>query len=173
MPYDESQPEPLTELDTNNHTKFYGNDEDADFDGTFRHDGTATYEQHYSRLALLNSGLYNGKWGDNEQRRKNDNLAVFDAVASQLELTNYQKTVGRRAFSELNLRDLSSPDGIDTTLVAIITAAIVVRADGRFYHPNRDINNNDIPFVRLLDSLDYRESVIHSAYQKVLDRVNL
>jgi len=171
--YDESQPEPLTESDTDNHTKFYATDDDADFDGKERLDGTATYEQHYARLAMLNTGLYNGKWGDKEKIRENDNLAVFDSITARLELTPHQKRIGRGAFAELNHRELSSPDGIDTTLIAIITAAIAVRPDGRIYHPNRADNNNDRLFTDLLTSLNYRLPTIRSAYCKVLDRVSL
>jgi hypothetical protein len=171
--YDESKSEPLTEADTPNHTKFHANDELADYIGRHRLDGTATFEQHYTRLAKLNSGLWNGFREVKALRFQCDNLAIFDAITSQLELTNYQKTVGRQQFGTLDLADLSTPNGIDATLVAIMVAAIVVRRDRRFYHPSRADNNNDPLFRDLVDSLDYPDGTLAQCYGKVLSRVNL
>lgn len=171
--FDESESEPLTEPDTPNHTKFYGSDAAASYTGTRRLDGTETYTEYYRRLACLNAGIYTGKWADKEQLRRADNLAVFDSIASQLELTHHQKTIGRTAFDGLNLRDLSSPDGIDATLVAILVAAVVCREDGRFYHPSRGNETNDSLFVELIDDLGYRAGTVHSCYAKVLNRVHL
>jgi len=170
--YDETQSEPLTEADTPNHTKFHPNDDRAEYDGTYRLDGTATFEQHFSRLAKLNTGVWNGSWEDKELLYRNDNLAIFDAIAGQLELTNYQKQVGRQVFEQLNLRELTDPV-VDTPLVAVMTAAVVVRRDGRFYHPQRLENTNDAVFLDLLDSFDYSVAAIERCYAKVLHRVNL
>ncbi|UBF22653.1 hypothetical protein HRTV-25_gp72 [Halorubrum tailed virus 25] len=167
--YDENRPEPSTEPDTENATRFYG----ADSAGGYRLDGTETIEEHYRRLANLNMGIWTGTWADNDALRRADNLAVFDAIAGFLELSPYQKTVARETFGDLNLRELSSPGGIDATLVAVMVAAAVCRDDGRLYHPNRDDRVNDPLFVSLIDDLGYRDSVVHSCYAKVLERVNL
>jgi len=166
MMYDEEQSEPLTEPDTDNATKFHP--DDADHDTEDRIDGTATFEQHYTRLASHNSGIYNGKWADKTKLRHQDNLSVFDAIASQVELSPYQKETGRREYGDLNLRKLSTPGGIDGTLVAIMTAAVVSRRDGRGYHPGFHDEANDDLFLALLDNLGYDDvSVIHSAFGKV------
>lgn len=168
--YDERQPEPSTEPDLPNHTRFYG----SEAQNGYRLDGTESFTEYYSRLANLNTGLYNGKWAVDESARwRQEDLAILDSVAGQLELTRYQKKVARIAFDGLDLRELSSPNGINATLVAIITCAIVCREDGRFYHPSRGDETNDSLFVDLLDSLDYRDRVIRSCYEKVLGRVNL
>lgn len=167
--YDESQPEPSVEPDTLNHTKFYGSEVGNDR----RLDETESRSEHYRRLANLNRGIWVGEWADKTALRNADNLAIFDSIAGQLELSPHQKRIGRLQFGELNLRELSSPNGIDAKLVAIITCAIVCREDGRFYHPSRAAKNNDWLFVDLLDSFDYRDSVIHSCYRKVLNRVSL
>jgi len=166
--YDESKSEPLTESDTANHTKFYATDEQADYDGTFRLDGTATYEQHYSRLAKLNTGIYNGKWADETERRRADKLALFDAVASQLELSPHQKRAGRAAFEDISLPEVTGPT-IDSTLVAIMTAAVVARPDGRTYHPSRSDNTNDPLFTDLLSRFDYYPQALHQCYGKVVE----
>jgi hypothetical protein len=163
--YDESESEPLTQPDTNNQTKFHP--DDADHDTRSRLDGTATFEQHYSRLASHNAGIYNGKWADKTKLRSQDNLAIFDCLASQLELTDYQKSVSRNEFAGLNLRKLSTPGGIDAPLVAVMVAAVVARRDGRHYHPQATEGRNDGLFVAILDDLGYADSVIHGCYGKV------
>nr|BDD45108.1 hypothetical protein 40 [bacterium] len=173
MPYDEEEAEPLTEPDTENSTKFYGFDASADYDTKYRFDNTETLSDHYSRLAAYNTGVRNGKWGDNELLRQQDNLALFDALASQLELTKLQHERGRYAFSKLNLSELSTPGGVDAALCAIMVSAVVAQIDGRIYHPSRDENSNDELFADLLDDLGYDESVRHSCYAKVLNRVVL
>jgi hypothetical protein len=173
MPYDEEHAEPLTEPDTPNATKFYGFDASANYDSTHRLDGTEKTADHYSRLAAYNTGVRNGKWGDNELLREQDNLALFDAIASQLELTAYQHSRGRQAFSDLDLSELSSPGAIDAALCAVMVAAVVAREDGRMYHPSRDENTNDGEFVALLSDLGYSEHLLHSCYGKVLNRVHL
>ncbi|QSG06354.1 hypothetical protein [Halapricum desulfuricans] len=172
MPYDESQPEPSTEPDTPNHTKFYGADSSANYDGFRRHDDTESFTEYYSRLAILNSGIWTGHWSDKKALRRADNLAIFDGIASSLELSPHQKIIGRDQFDTLNLRDLSSPNGIDATLVAIMVAAIACRPDGRIYHPSRGAETNDTLFVELIDELGYRPGVVYSCYEKVLNRVN-
>ncbi|SEL19424.1 hypothetical protein [Haloferax larsenii] len=173
MPYDEREAEPLTEPDTPNATKFYGYDESADYDQTHRLDGTEKFSDYYSRLAAYNSGIWNGKWADNSLRREQDNLALFDAIASQLELTDYQHRRGRQLFAELDLAELSSPNGIDAALCAVCVAAVVAREDGRMYHPSRPEDANDGLFSALLDDLGYSTRLIHKCYGKVLNRVNL
>jgi hypothetical protein len=173
MPYDESQPEPSIEPDTPNHTHFYGSDSSAGYDGTRRKDGFETFESHYSRLALLNTGIFNGKWATDESARwKQEALAIFDAIAGNLELSPFQKELGRESFGTLDLRELSSPNGIDAVLCAIMTSAIVCREDGRFYHPNRDDNTNDPLFTALIEDLGYRDRVVRSCYEKILNRVS-
>lgn len=163
--YDESEAEPLTDPDTDNRTKFHPGD--ADHDQKHRLDGTATFEQHYSRLARHNTGVFNGKWADENKRARQDKLALFDALAGQLELTDYQKKTGRQVFDNLNLRDLSTPDGIDSPLVAVMVAAVVARRDGRMYHPLANEESNDDLFTDLLDDLGYGDGLLHSSFGKI------
>jgi hypothetical protein len=168
--YDESQPEPLTGPDTRNATKFHGNDPDANYQGPKRLDGFKTFEAHYERLATFNEGVYSYKWGDNAILRRQDNLAIFDAISSGVDLTTYQKEVGREIMKTAPLRKWSSPNGVDGILVAICVCATVLKNDwrsGRAYHPNRNDENNDDLFVRLLDRFSYRKSTIRSCIQKV------
>lgn len=169
--YDESESEPLTQPDTENHTKFHGFDPAANYNGYDRLDGTESYEDYYTRLSLINTGIWTGTWADENQRARQEKLAIFDALAGQLDLTPFQKEQGRTAFDGLNLRELSSPGGIDTTLVAICVAAVVVRRDGRKYHPQANDESNDDLFTALLDDFGYDDSVIHSCLGKVRYRL--
>lgn len=174
MPFDESQPEPSTEPDTENSTIFHAVDKSVNYPSEKRLDGFSTFAQHYGRLAKLNTGVYNGKWSvDESEQWRREGLAVFDSIASRLELTPFQKTTGRQQMDNIDASELSSPNGIDTTLIAIIVCAIVSRKDGRTYHPNRGDETNDPLFTNLLAEFGYRDRVVRSCYAKVLDRVVL
>jgi hypothetical protein len=173
MAYDEDQAEPITEPDTLNATKFFGFDVSANYDTTHRLDGSERLSNFYSRLSAYNTGVWNREWGDNELLRQQDNHSLFDAIASQLELTKYQHRKGRKAFADLDLAELSSPNGIDGALCAVMVAAVIVREDGRMYHPCRDANVNDGLFLALLDDLGYSDRLVHKCYGKVLNRVDL
>lgn len=171
--YDESQPEPFVEPDTENRTKFHGNDPDANYDGEYRLDKSRKFKNHYHRLSRHNCGVL-GKWYDQGKRRRADNLGIFDAVANFLELPTYQHTVARTEFERVPLREWSSPNGIDVILVSIMICAIICRKDPRFgreYNPDRNNESNDELFVQLLDRLRYRKSEIRSCYQKALSHV--
>jgi len=169
--YDESSPEPTTQPDTENHTQFYA--ADGEYHTRRRMDGSETFENYYRRLASLNTGVRNGKWADESKLRRQEKLAIYDAIAGQLELTPYQKRRGRLLFDRLSVSELSSPGGIDTPLVAVCVAAVVVREDGRMFHPSRSEKRNDGLFTALLDDIGYTARTVQKCYEKVLHRVDL
>lgn len=172
--YDESKPEPIVESDTDNHTKFYGTDPTADYFGDTRLDGSRMFKNHYDRLQRQNRGL-NGKWFPQDERRRQDDLMIFDVIANFLELPKYHHSIGRIEFEQMPLKELTSPNGIDVFLVAIMVCAVVFLKDSRFeraYNPDRNDENNDELFVRLIRKLSYRDSELRSCYQKVLCRFN-
>lgn len=135
MPFDESESEPLVSPDNNAATRF--NPEEA----------PADKRAYWQRLAGYQSGLKNLDWVDRRAQRRQDNLAVFDAISSQLELTRWQKQVGRELFDGFDLREL----GYGVELVAFCVCVWVVETDGRFYHPQSP--DSDELFVRLADAL--------------------
>jgi hypothetical protein len=166
--WDESKPEPLTSPDSDNASEFYGFDHLASFETERRLDGSETFEDHYARLSEYNRGFRTGRTRmDTATLRRQDNLALFDALSCQLELTPHQKRRGRLLFDTLPLSAWSSPGGIDAALVALMVAAVVAREDGRIYHPNRLDENNDAEFVRLIRELGYSKKAVRSAYAKV------
>lgn len=179
--YDENQREPAVWPDTDNHTKFHPDDDEANYDGWRRLDKSRTYEGHYSVLDSLNKGIWTGFWADNDKRRRQDNLAIYDAIVDTLELTPFQREVGRNEFDMLSLSELSEPgpDGINVYLVATIVAALVIEWDSegrrlksrRVYHPNR--KDNDELFEALLSKFPYSDSTIRRCYGKVRTRISL
>lgn len=171
--YDESQPEPVVEPDTENKTIFYGNDQDANYQGKYRLDKSRQFKNHYDRLSRHNRGVL-GKWYNQEKRRAFDNLAILDTVANYLEFPEYQHRVARQEFSRVPLKEWSSPNGIDAALSAIMICAVVALKDTKFnreYNPDRNDESQDELFLKLMQSLSYRDSVVRSCYHKALRHV--
>ncbi|MFC6717927.1 hypothetical protein ACFQGT_09830 [Natrialbaceae archaeon GCM10025810] len=151
MPFDESEEEPIISPDTENATHFHSVE------------APEKHRKKFRRLHGYNTGVYNGQWADKAELRRLDNLAVFDAVSSQLELTPFQKRRGRLLFDSLDLRRI----GYRASLVAVCVAAYVCREDGRMYHPYRKSENNDELFVEFLEYLGERPTVAAKCYNKV------
>lgn len=155
--YDEEKEEPIVEPDTNNATHFHPEEAPDE------------KEDKFKKFHLYNTGLCNGRWTNQTLRRKMDNLAIYDAISSQLELTEFQKRRGRTILDNLNLKEF----GIKVELVAFCLSAIVARADGRIYHPQRDNGRNDAMFVDFADSRGYSESQLRSCYNRLSDKVDV
>lgn len=98
-----------------------------------RLDGSERHQDHYQRLAVANSLDWNGKWRDERRATRKDASAIIDAVASTLELTEYQTNKAHRYFDHL-------PDDYNqaysTSLLALCVTGMAGRDDGRDYHPN-------------------------------------
>lgn len=156
MPFDELSEEPLVSPDTKNATKFHPSE------------APPGQEEYWKRLAGYNSGLYNGYWEEAEETRRIENLAIFDAISGQLELTPFQKRVGRMHFEELNIREI----GYGAALTAFAVCMIVAAEDGRRYSPRAKPENTDSEFVRIADSLDFRPKLIERAVHAVREAID-
>jgi hypothetical protein len=150
MPFDESESEPLTESDGLNATKFHPEE------------APEHLRDYYRRLSKYNYGL-NLNWADNSEQRRQEALAIFDALSGNLELTPFQKRVGRARMDSLEIYKL----GWSVEHVAFAVCAVTAREDGRLYHPNRSDDRNDSEFVRLARSLDLRPKGIDTCMQKI------
>ena len=153
--YDEEKEEPIISPDTENATHFHAIE------------APPSERQKFTRFHGYNTGLYNGEWANETALRRVDNLALFDAVSSQLELTTYQKRTGRMLFDSLNLKHL----GYRAVLVAFAVCAHVCRDDGRVYHPNRAAENNDELFVSFADTLTESPKTIKACYNRISSEV--
>jgi len=161
MPYDESESEPLTELDTENNTKFHA------FEGTNPSDDPYKWK----RLSLVNTGAADS-FGNRDEAtsRLQDRLASWDAIAGEnnLDLTDYQKAEGRRLIEDIDLRRL----GGRLFLACFCVASHVVREDTRserVYHPRRKDENNCELFVKVADEFNWNVSEIHGYLNRVED----
>lgn len=129
-----------------------------------RIDGYTSYADHYKNLMLLNSQLYNGwKEENKEHLHRQDNLHVFDAVASDLELTSFQARCARDEFDSLSLGTLGNP----VEMVALVVCAAVCRRDGRIYHPQRGDSSNDALFTEVVDDHGFRANPLTSCFNRV------
>jgi hypothetical protein len=135
-----------------------------------RLDGSEQFQDYYDRLGVANTLNWNGKWRDEHAETKRNALAIVDAVAGQLQLTDFQSGKARVWFTEL-------PDKFNesrsTGLLALCICALVAREDGRTYHPNQyhdgsDVENN---FVRVADDLDVTYSQLSSCWSAVKSEV--
>lgn len=153
MQFDESQPEPIVSPDTDNATQFHPDEAPPEL------------REQFERFERYNSGLYNGDWVDKAKIRRIHNLAIFDAISGQLELTEYQKRRGRQIFDRINLRRFGHP----VELVAFCVCMWVAREDGRLYHPKRSSENNDTLFAELADDLDFRLGLVESCFNRITE----
>ncbi len=156
MEFDEQSEEPIISPDTENATHFHACEAPPELHAKF------------TRFHGYNSGVYNGHWANEEELRRLDNLALYDAISSQLEMTKHQKRSGRYLFDELNLNDF----GYSAALIAFCICAIVCRRDGRIYHPCRNDRHNDELFVDLGSELGFRVRTVAACYNRVVDTLN-
>ncbi|ELY49864.1 hypothetical protein [Natronorubrum bangense] len=156
MEYDEQSDEPIISPDTENATHFHTSEAPPELHAKFK------------RFHGYNTGVYNGHWADNKELRRLDNLALYDAISSQLELTNHQKRTGRQLFDALDLKDI----GGGAALISFCVCALVCRDDGRIYHPYRNDRNNDDLFVKFGNELGFRRKIVAACYNRVSDALN-
>ncbi|UBF22222.1 hypothetical protein HRTV-2_gp74 [Halorubrum virus HRTV-2] len=127
--------------------------------------------EKYERLRAYNTGLWNGPKRENKKAmHRQDDLHRFDAVASQLELTPFQKERGREIFDEL---DYFGPP-VEHTIFAV--CAVVANADypeGTRYWPHPQKEDNDPMFTEMADELDMSVSKQMSTVMKVKSRTGL
>ena len=150
---DAEVPEPLTSR-TENATNI--NPKDA---------STKKQRKKFSRLSKYNRGIWNGPRREKKEiTRRQDNIAIFDSLASQLELTSYQKKKGRRTLDRLDLRRV----GLPTNLIAFSICVLVANddvPDGYRYWPRA--NNTDADFRRVSKNFPHDVDSILSAMMRV------
>lgn len=135
-----------------------------------RYDGTESFYEHYNRLSLANDDRYIGKWRDESQQTKKNSAAIVDAVAGQLELTEYQKSESHRIFSSLPDR---FENGYHTHLVAITVCGVIGERDGRNYHPNQLRTGTDTNSLlkNLSDDLGVRYREYYSCWNAIKEEL--
>lgn len=153
---DEEVPSVLTST-SENATNINPNDASySDQPAKFRDYGTPTYE----KFSAYNRGWNGPKRENKEVNRNQDNLAIFDALAGQVELTSYQKSEGRRTLSRLDLPRIGKSVNLVAFSVCILVANDDVH-DGHRYWPTA--KESDSEFERVADNIDFSDNAILSA----------
>jgi hypothetical protein len=164
--YDEKMPEPRTGHDTENATKFH----DQDAPAGYRKDGSRLYQEWYWCLDLYNTGRFNYNWRDESHERLIENLAMFDSIASQLDLTDRQRGIGRSRFTIPDFRRYSQLGGV--RMAAFCMCALVCAEDQRDYYPTRKPETNDPEFVRMAEELDLNKRYIQKGIERLRSELN-
>jgi hypothetical protein len=127
-----------------------GEDEATDLDPT---DAPTHKQDKYSLFRRLNTGEWkNRTMRDQEKVRRRDNLAIFDALAGQVELTSQQKSRGIEYLEEIPLNELGLPAEAACFAVVARVANEDVRPDlkqSRIYHPTKPQERNPDRFERV------------------------
>lgn len=134
-----------------------------------RLDGSESLQNYYDRLSVWNSLGWNGKWKDRNRETTKNTTAIVDAVAAQMELTDYQKAEAQRMFS--NLPDRYN-QARSTALLALCICAIVGVQDGRNYHPSQvKYNTADNIFVDIANEIEVSFSELYTCWRQLREEV--
>lgn len=127
----------------------------------------------YKKFRAYNTGLWNGPKRENtEMRRRQDNLHIYDSIASKVGLTGHQKRRGRHVLDDLNIRSLGKPLELIAFAVCILVANTDV-PDGSRYWPHPNATDNDDLFTDIADSLDFTRTEQLSTVMQVKSRTSL
>lgn len=140
-------------------------DED-DVSNKRRLDNSESKKQFYQRLGVWHSENYDGKRISETQKTKSDRKDIVNAVATQIELTDYQEQEAARAFTNLpDSYKLSHP----ASLVALCVCALIANEDGRGYHPHQLRHNSSCPnmFEQAADNMDFSYSEVYKCWSKL------
>lgn len=170
--FNENRPEPIGSIDTPNQTRFHPRDA-----------GTVRYEDALlsNRLCRTREEEFKHLWrrhtdrGDRRETSGNrkllqmmDRKQRFDAIAGQLEMTNYQKHLGRELRNSMQLRNHGRRDEYIVFCLCVFICRFgkyakrtpegaIVGENGetrKIYDPNRSDENNDDRFVKLAKDLE-------------------
>lgn len=160
--YDEKLSEPRTGPDTRNATKIHYQEMAGKGKRT---DGIRSYWKFYNALALYNTGRFNLLWRDENHERLIENLEMYDSIASQLDLTDRQRGIGRSRFTIPDFRRYSQLGGV--RMAAFCMCALVCAEDNRDYYPTRKPETNDPEFIRMAEELDLNKRYIQRGIERL------
>jgi hypothetical protein len=129
--------------------------------------------EKYRRFRAYNTGLWNGPRRENtEAFRRQDNLHVYDAIASKLGMTTYQKRRGRHLIDDIHIKSL----GKSVDSIAFAIAIIVANQDAnneKRYWPHQQATGNDREFARMGHDLGLDLEEQMSVVMQVKSRIDL
>lgn len=136
-----------------------------------RPDEAPPHKQYkFRKFRAYNTGTWNGPRRENKELTyRQDNLHRYDALSSQVGLTDLQKRRGRKLMEELDFQQIGQP--IDQILFGV--CVLVANADvpgGTRYWPDERTKNNDGLFAEVADDLGLDLSEQLSIVQKLKSR---
>ncbi|WP_424004176.1 hypothetical protein ACOZ4I_06485 [Haloarcula salina] len=182
MEFDENEPEPIVTPETPNSTKI--NFQEAD--NTYRMDGSERQKYHYKVLRNLNRGTHTrhgnylyGMNTDREYLRFADNLAIYDSVAGQLDLSRAKKRYGKKLFKRVsyqdngqkNFKEFSAPNdrGMGIALTAYCACSYVCWKSGWQTHPNQ--SDRYPQFIEVQERLGFSDKKLRKWYGRFEHKV--
>jgi len=135
-----------------------------------RLDGSESKREQYRRLSITNKSARAGKWRDERKHTRQDIAAVVNAIASQLELTDFQR---ERAHHYLTQLDPDRQQGYRSVTIALCVCGIAGRRDGRSYHPNHVAPGGEVPsetvttFVQIATDNGVRHTALYHCWSAI------
>lgn len=132
--------------------------------------------EKFRKFRAYNTGLWNGPRRENKTAiMRQDNLHLYDAIASQIELTDYQQKRGRVALDRIELNDFGGPN-LTVDLVIWSICVIVANDDvpeGTRYWPHPQTKSNDGLIEQVANDLGMDLSKQMSVLQRVMARTDI
>lgn len=128
--------------------------------------------EKFRRFRAYNTDMWNGPKRENtEQFHRQDDLHRYDSIASSLQLSDHQKSRGRKILDDFDLHHFG--DSIDHIIFGIcVLVANADVEDGSRYYPHPDVAD-DRNFIGVAESLGFDRGEQTSAIEKVRTRVDL
>lgn len=133
-------------------------------------------EDHYKRLWLWNEGLWKSRNRvDEEKMWEKDRLNTLNAIASELELSSWQKERATKILKNINLTEVST--GQQPRIKASCFAICVFvfnedvkprRSGSCIYLPDKDDEDNPDHFVRAKEEIGLTDAEISNAVNQIL-----
>lgn len=198
MSFDENNPEPITSPDTSNETKFHP-EECTEPSTSWAKEGLLTNRNYhkkrdeYADLKWLDAGRGDRrKRGDDESMKQMmDRKNRFDAIASQLGFTHYQKSTGRNLRDSQSLRKMGCEDEYTSFCLCVFIGRYgtyarrtaedsewspegpkcISEGSRKFYHPTQSAEKNDERFVELVEKIGLDEEKIAEVMGRMADKL--
>lgn len=181
MEFDESEPEPIVSPDTQNASKFHPEEAEGpkhqwQRDALLKNRNVRTRYDEFKKFRWMNNGRGDRRTsrGNTKLHQMMDRKQRFDAISSQLDMTPYQKRLGREVRDSKPLRKM----GGDDEYLAFCLCAFICRngryakrtpeSERKLYYPDRPRETNDERFVNLAESLGLDKTTI----KKCMGRMN-
>jgi len=155
----EQQPPEVLTSDTENHTQIHPSDAPPE------------KREKFERFRAYNTGLWNGpERADKEVLHQQDDLHLYDAIASKLDLTPYQRKRGRVLADRLSLDSFTSPRGQRDSKAVMFAFCVAVAnddVDGTRFWPTPNTEDNDAAFQDVWEEIDTDWEDMVSLIQRV------